>query len=171
MPTKTPPKALIALSKNREQRVPKTPEAQRKAKANSGISPERTAEWWYEKYLEQGLETGHWNIQKLPGWCQATGRLGYDEKVPHERTFLRWSSRFHWVERRAQDMKLLTQRAREHIEEMIVLRAMTSYQNWVKTADDLEKHVMLFLNAAEVYDEELGWVERKDPFDAETRPT
>ena len=75
------------------------------------------------------------------------------------------------MEKRAEDLRHLTERARENIEERILLRSFSSYQNWMKTADDLEKHVMLFLNAAEVYDEQLGWIERKDPFDAETRPT
>jgi hypothetical protein len=171
MPTKTPPKASIDLNKKRARCVPKTPEPQRKAKTNSGISPVRTAEWWYEKYFEQGLETGHWNLQKLPGWCQATGRLNPEAKPPHERTLLRWSSQFKWRERRIDDLRHLTEKARARIEEMILLRSMNSYRNWMRTADDLKKQVALFLNAAEVYDEELGWIERKDPFAPETRPT
>jgi hypothetical protein len=65
----------------------------------------------------------------------------------------RWSSSQHWVEKRKEDMAQLAQRVKEGLIEQTAMRSLNSYKDMLKVSEDLNQHLLLFVNVAEVHDD------------------
>jgi hypothetical protein len=130
----------------------------------------RDSSWWYQRYLDAGLETGTFSIYKLEEWCRAKGFLSQDERAPSDRTLERWCSAEKWVEKRNEDLKELTERAEISIREGLSLRKAIRYQEFEKHFDAFSRQLDLYLNVFEVWDG-AQWVEREDTYSVEARLT
>jgi len=167
-------KKPIDLTAKRVQKQQKDPaKGGSNAGVNAGVPGKelRDSSWWYERYFEYGLEhQGSFNIYKLVNWCRGKGYLAQEDSVPHIRTIERWSTGEKWVERRSNDLNELADRGEAQLREGLALRKVGRYRQLEKHVEDLSRHLDLYMNACEVFDGE-HWVDRPNPYEAETRPT